>query len=339
MFNPAQKILRGSEVESFINQNNFAEAAKYLFHSQLNSWDLLRKNYDAMKFIQVKSFWYDGFKINVQFNTERITSTAAKVDDESVSKRKCFLCSENLPEDQKGILLREKFILLCNPYPIFPQHFTVSSLRHEPQRIDYSFKELLELTKLLSPDFSLVYNGPACGASAPDHLHFQAGTKLFIPIENDIQQLKNDYGIILKEDDKINISSINDGLRRLIFIESTEKSKIANSFKKILTVYKNFSANTVEPMMNIICSYDIEFGWNVIIFLRSKHRPECFYNEDPEKVMVSPAAIDLGGILITPREEDFVKIDKDFIRKILSEVSRNVESFSLLTEKLREKFD
>ena len=339
MFNPAQKILRGSEVESFINQNNFAEAAKYLFHSQLNSWDLLRKNYDAMKFIQVKSFWYDGFKINVQFNTERITSTAAKVDDESVSKRKCFLCSENLPEDQKGILPREKFILLCNPYPIFPQHFTVSSLKHEPQRIDYSFKEFLELTKLLSPDFSLVYNGPACGASAPDHLHFQAGTKLFIPIENDIQQLKNDYGIVIKEDDKINISAINDGLRRLIFIESKEKSKILNAFKKILTVYKNFSANTLEPMMNIICSHDREFGWNVIIFLRSKHRPECFYNEDPEKVMVSPAAIDLGGILITPREEDFVKIDKDFIRKILSEVSLSVESFSLLTEKLREKFD
>ena len=331
MFNPAQKILRGSEVESFINQNNFAEAAKYLFHSQLNSWDLLRKNYDAMKFIQVKSFWYDGFKINVQFNTERITSTAAKVDDESVSKRKCFLCSENLPEDQKGILPREKFILLCNPYPIFPQHFTVSSLKHEPQRIDYSFKEFLELTKLLSPDFSLVYNGPACGASAPDHLHFQAGTKLFIPIENDIQQLKNDYGIVIKEDDKINISAINDGLRRLIFIESKEKSKILNAFKKILTVYKNFSANTLEPMMNIICSYDMEFGWNIIIFLRSKHRPECFYNEDPEKVMVSPAAIDLGGILITPREKDFVKIDKNFIRKILSEVSLSVESFSLLT--------
>ena len=331
MFNPAQKILRGSEVESFINQNNFAEAAKYLFHSQLNSWDLLRKNYDAMKFIQVKSFWYDGFKINVQFNTERITSTAAKVDDESVSKRKCFLCSENLPEDQKGILPREKFILLCNPYPIFPQHFTVSSLKHEPQRIDYSFKEFLELTKLLSPDFSLVYNGPACGASAPDHLHFQAGTKLFIPIENDIQQLKNDYGIVIKEDDKINISAINDGLRRLIFIESKEKSKILNAFKKILTVYKNFSANTLEPMMNIICSHDREFGWNVIIFLRSKHRPECFYNEDPEKVMVSPAAIDLGGILITPREKDFVKIDKNFIRKILSEVSLSVESFSLLT--------
>jgi ATP adenylyltransferase/5',5'''-P-1,P-4-tetraphosphate phosphorylase II len=339
MFNPTQKILSDPDVENFLRQNNFAEAAKYLFNSQMNSWDLLRRNYDSLEFVRVKSFWFDGLKINVQFNPKRITSTAAKVDDESVANRKCFLCIENLPEDQKGILLQDRFILLCNPYPIFPQHFTISSLKHEPQRIDYSFKEILELTKLLSPDFNLVYNGPVCGASAPNHLHFQAGTKFFMPIENDIQQLNNDYGIILKEDDKISISAINDGLRKLIFIESNEKSKIAKAFKKILAVYKNFSAGTVEPMMNIICSYDIEFGWNVIIFLRSKHRPECFYSEGSEKVLVSPAAIDLGGILITPREEDFVKIDKDFIRKILSEVSLSVESFSLLTEKLRDAFD
>lgn len=339
MFNPAQKIISDTEVDNFIRQNNFAEAAKNLFHSQINSWNLLKKNNDALKSVQVKSFWFDGFKINVQFNPKRITSTAAKVDDESVANRKCFLCSENLPKDQKGILLQKKFILLCNPYPIFPQHFTISSLKHEPQRIDYSFKELLELTKLLSPDLSLVYNGPACGASAPDHLHFQAGTKLFMPIENDIQQLKNDYGKVIKEDDKINISTINDRLRRLIFIESNEKSKIVNTFKKILAVYKNFSTSTVEPMLNIICSYDLEFGWNVIIFLRSKHRPECFYSEGQEKVLVSPAAIDLGGILITPREEDFIKMKKDFIKSILSEVSLSVKSFSLLTEKLTEKFD
>ena len=339
MSNNKQNIFEESVVENCIRQNNFAAATKYFFHSQMNSWSLLKKNYDTLKKVEVKSFWFDGYKINVQFNPERIKSTSAEVDEESVANRKCFLCIENLPEEQKGILLKDKFLLLCNPYPIFPVHFTVSSLNHEPQRIDYHLKELLDLTKLLAPDYTLVYNGPACGASAPDHLHFQTGTKFFMPVENDIQQLKNEYGIAVNEGDEINISVINDGMRRLIFIESNEKSEIANAFKKILNIYKSFSANTVEPMMNIICSYDKEFGWNLIIFLRSKHRPECFYCKDSGKILVSPAAIDLGGILVTPREKDFVKMERELVRNILSEVSLDVKSFSLLTENLKDEFD
>ena len=330
------KIFSDSAVESYIRQNNYAAAAEHLFNSQLNSWELLRKNHDALKNIQTKSFWFDGYKIKVQFNPDRMKSTSAEVDDESVANRKCFLCLDNLPEEQKAILLRDEFLLLCNPYPIFPQHFTIGSLKHEPQRINDYFKELLELTKLLNPGFTLVYNGPACGASAPDHLHFQAGTKLFLPIENDIQQMKNDYGHVVYEDDKISVSLINDEIRRLILIESDEKLKITRVFKKIFDELKNYSVSLVEPMMNIICSYDIEFGWSVIIFLRSKHRPDCFYSEEPKKIIVSPAAIDLGGILVTPREEDFAKMEKDLVRNLLDEVSLDKETFSSLTKKLKE---
>lgn len=339
MSNHKQNIFEDSVVDSFIRQNDFVAAAKYILNSQMNNWELLKKNYDALKNIQIKSFWFDGFKINVQFNPERIKSTSAEVDQESVANRKCFLCVENLPEEQKGILFQDKFLLLCNPFPIFTEHFTISSLKHEPQRIDYHLEELLELTKLLAPGYTLVYNGPECGASAPDHLHFQTGTKLFMPIGNDVQQLKNEYGIFVNKGDEINISVINDRMRKMIFIESKEKSEISKVFKKILNIYKSFSANTVEPMMNIICSYGIEFGWNVIIFLRSKHRPECFYSKDSEKILVSPAAIDLGGILVTPREKDFVKMEKEIVRNILSEVSLDVKSFSLLTENLKDEFD
>lgn len=335
---PKQKIFNDSEIEDLTRQNNYSAAAEYLFHSQMNSWELLKKNYNALKNVKPKSFWFDGFKIKVQFNPERMKSTAAEVDEESIANRKCFLCINNLPAEQKGILLRDKFILLCNPYPIFPQHFTISLLKHEPQRIDENFDELLDLTKLLAPGYILVYNGPACGASAPDHLHFQVGTKLFMPIEDDIQQLKNDYGIVVNEDDEVSISFINDGIRRLIFIESKGPSKITGAFKKIIDVYKGFSVNSIEPMMNIICSYDIEFGWSVIIFLRSKHRPECFYSRDPEKILVSPAAIDLGGVLVTPREEDYAKMDEDLVWNILDEISFDKKAFSILTEKLKDVF-
>ena len=336
---PKQNILKDFEVENLIGQNNYTATAKYLFTSQLKSWEMLHKNYDALIKVQTKSFWFDGFKIKVQFNPNRMKSTSAEVDEKSVAIRNCFLCVNNLPDEQKAILLRDKFLLLCNPYPIFPQHFTISLLKHEPQRIEDNFEELLELTKLLNPGFTLVYNGPECGASAPDHLHFQAGTKLFMPIEDDIQQMKNDYVDVVYENDKISVSSINDKIRRLILIESHEQIKMVRAFKKIFNELKNYSVSTVEPMMNIICSYAMEFGWTVMIFLRSKHRPECFYREDWKKILVSPAAIDLGGVLVTPREEDFVKMDNELVRKILDEVSFNKEAFSSLTKKLREVFN
>jgi len=209
-----QKFLRDIQVENFINNNNYVAAAEHLFNSQLNSWEFLRKNYEALRTVQTKSFWFDGFKIKVQFNKERLISTSAEVDEKSVSNRKCFLCVENLPEEQKGILLRKNFLLLSNPYPIFPQHFTISTLKHEPQRISEGFEELFELTRLLGANYTMVYNGPGCGASAPDHLHFQAGTKLFIPIENDIQQLKTDYGKIVEDNENNTVNLNTEGINR-----------------------------------------------------------------------------------------------------------------------------
>ena len=226
-----------SQIQNLISQKDYSSAADYLFNSQLKSWSLMNKNYDALKYIQTKSFWFEGMKLKVQFNPERIISTSAKVDESSISKRNCFLCTENLPEEQKGILLRDDFILLCNPYPIFPQHFTIAALDHKPQKISEYYGEFLEISKLLSPNHTLIYNGPACGASAPDHLHFQAGTKQLIPIENDIQQMKNDYGHIVFENEFITTTFITDGLRRIIFIESTDRSHLENTFRKIFKEY------------------------------------------------------------------------------------------------------
>jgi len=335
---PEKIVLKDLQIENLISNKSYADAADYFFNSQINSWELMKKNYDALKYIQTKSFWFDGFKLKVQFNPERIKSTSAAVDENSVKSRECFLCMENLPEEQKGILLMDNFLLLCNPYPIFPQHFTIASLNHKPQMVFESFSEFLEMSKLLSPRYTLVYNGPACGASAPDHLHFQTGTKNFIPIENDIQQLKNDFGKIVQEDEFNTTFFIDDGLRKLILIESTEQKKLEKSFSEIFKMLKELSTTEPEPLMNLLCNYDEEFGWNVIIFLRSKHRPECFYKNDPERILISPAAIDLGGVVVTPREEDFKRVDKELLQQIFREVSLDMEIFSVLVKKVKNEF-
>jgi hypothetical protein len=197
---------------------------------------------------------------------------------------------------------------------------------------------MLRLAKQLAPSYTIIYNGPACGASAPDHFHFQAGTKLFMPIEDDIQQLANEYGVVINENDKMKMSFIDDGIRRMVFIESNEKSEINNIFKKVFSLFENLASNSVEPMVNIICNYEMEVGWNVIIFLREKHRPDYFLRKDPEKILVSPAAIDLGGVLITPRESDFKRMNKELVGEILNEVSLNPQKFSLLAENFTKMF-
>ena len=334
-----EKILSDSQIIDFINQNNFASAADYLFNSQLKNWQLMKAKYDALKNIKTKSFWFEGFEFNVQYNLERIKSTSAFVDRKSISNRPCFLCFNNLPEEQKGIILEEDFILLCNPYPIFPQHITIPALEHKPQMIADHLDEFLDLSKLLSQRYTMIYNGPVCGASAPDHLHFQAGTKNYMPIENDIQQLKNDFGVVIQEIEEISTTFINDGLRRIVFIESSDQSLIKKSFGMLFNVYKKYSPVKPEPMMNLLCSYDKEFGWSLIIFLRSKHRPEYFNKEDSKKILISPAAVDLGGLVITPREEDFHRTDKHLIQQIINEVSLDQKIFSLVEKEVKSELN
>lgn len=333
------KILKNVQLEELIRQQDYSAFTEFLHNSQMNSWELMKINFDALKNLASKTFLFDGFKINIQFNPGRIKSTSAEVDKNSISSRKCFLCIENLPKEQRGVSLPGNFILLCNPYPIFNRHYTISSLTHKPQRIEENFKTFLEFSKLFSNKCTLIYNGPECGASAPDHLHFQAGISKAMTVEDDILQMKNEYGKIVKRDDVSIVSLIDDGLRKIILIESSNDAELTLNFIKIINSYKEVSSAISEPMINILCSYNEESGWKLIIFLRSRHRPEYFYKQGPDKIVVSPAAVDFGGLIITPREEDFNKLNKEIIKQIFNEVSPSAQIFSAFTKKLIEEFN
>jgi hypothetical protein len=332
-------IFKDQKLDDLIEQNLYADAADLLFNSQINEWELMRENYTSLKNVKEKSFWFDGFKFKVQFNPQRVKSTSADVTEVGLNSRPCFLCAENLPVGQKGILLNDNYMLLCNPYPIFPQHFTASLMKHKSQSIQKNIKGFFEIAIQLSKKYTLIYNGPDCGASAPDHLHFQAGTKLIIPIENDIFKLKNDFGNILLNDGQNSVSSLNDGLRTIIFIEAIDLDSAVKLFEKFYDCYSKYSNTINEPMMNLLCNYNEEFGFSIFIFLRRKHRPKSFYNEEPRKLMVSPAAVDLGGIIISPREKDFEILSKELIQGIISEVSLDSYSFKIFTENLKNELN
>jgi ATP adenylyltransferase/5',5'''-P-1,P-4-tetraphosphate phosphorylase II len=331
------RLFKSDEVNSLLEGSDYASAAKVFFKQQLNDWESLKVGYDALEKIKTKEFWFKGYKIKVQYNPQRIKSTSAKTDSDSINSRRCFLCTENWPEEQRGIVINKKYILLCNPYPIFPEHFTIASIEHSPQVLEKRFSYLLEITRALAPNYILIYNGPTCGASAPDHFHFQAGTKKYMPIEDDIYQIRNEYGKVVFKNEKVILTSVDDGLRRMITIKSTEEKILQKAFEQFYNCYKSFTPESIEPMFNIISSYDEEFGGQVIIFLRSKHRSTHYSNTGNEKIMISPAAVDLGGVVITPNEKDFEKMDRSLIAEVFKEISIDKISFDEITAELSEK--
>ncbi len=329
-------VLSNDEIiKSLIDENNFSDAAKRLFEIQKEHWLMLKNGVQSLDTVKSKSFQFEGFKIKAQFNTGRMTSTSAKVDPKSISERKCFLCVENLPDEQRGVLYKNNYIILCNPFPIFPAHFTLTYKKHQPQRIVDTFSDLLDLSKDLSKYYSVIYNGPRCGASAPDHLHFQAGNKFFMPLDDEFHQIKNEYGNKIFENDDLSVFAVDDTIRKFISIESIDKRLVEKTFDNFYKSYTKLMKEEQEPLMNLISFYEEEYGWRIIIFLRSKHRPAVFFAEDETKMLVSPAAIDLGGVCIFPREEDFNRITKEQITEILKEVFLDNRTFDEVVKKLK----
>ena len=330
-------LFENEKAEAFIDKNDYGNAAKLLLEFQKESWEKLASGYKSLDSLQIKEFDFNNFKIKVQFNPGRIISSSAKVDSKSINNRTCFLCYENLPAEQKGILYKHEYLILCYPYPIFPEHFTLSNINHFPQSIKESFDMLLTFSKDLSQFYSVFYNGPKCGASAPDHLHFQAGNNYFIPIDDEFEFLKDKYGEILIKNDKLTVRGIDDGLRRYISLEGNSKKAIINSFNIFFDIYYSIANNGEEPMMNILSSYQQESGWRIIIFLRNKHRSSHYFEEGYKNILISPAAVDIGGVCITPLEKDFKKITKELLQEIFQEIIIGKEHFDFIKSSLTKK--
>ncbi|MCA1802003.1 MAG: DUF4922 domain-containing protein [Rhodothermaceae bacterium] len=319
--------IQNSELEPFGPVTDPGSAASALLLQQGKTWPLLSGNYDGLNSVRVKRFSFDGFSVKVQFNPGRIVSSSAKVDAKSISERKCFLCRENLPAEQRGILLDLNYLVLANPFPIFPEHLTIPHLEHIPQAITGAFGDMMEITRSLGSRFSLFYNGPKCGASAPDHLHFQAGNRGFLPIESELSHLVTTYGEPVPCDEALSVHAVDDTLRRYFVARSGSKDQLQLFFEAYYQAFDEISSTGEEPMMNILAWYD-EPVWTVLFFLREKHRPSHYFREDEGNILLSPASVDFGGVCITPREKDYEKMSTESLREIFSEVSLNREAFS-----------
>jgi len=291
-----------------------------LFQQQISEWDLARKNYASLKNVQIKAFSFGDFEIKVQFNPARIVSSGAKVDEKTIKERECFLCLKNLPPQQKSVDTGD-FTILVNPYPIFPEHFTIPRKEHIPQQIKPFFPDMLELAKSLD-EFIVFYNGPKCGASAPDHMHFQAGTKNFLPLVNDYRRLKAAHAEILEKENHYSLSFFKNYLRTVYCMESDDSQVLSFQFNRLYEDFQkkmNCQANE-EPMMNVVCLFENQ-KWTVFVFPRKAFRPWQYSADESRQLMVSPATVEMSGIFITPVEEHFRRITREDVVDILEQVS------------------
>lgn len=299
-----------------------------LLEEQKKTWPALVAAYVGLDAVQTRKVVCSGYETVLQFNPARIVSSGAAVDRQSIQNRPCFLCIPNLPGEQKGIVYQEDYLILCNPAPVFKEHFTVVHLRHQPQAVASSMNMLLDITADMSPDFVVFYNGPACGASAPDHLHFQAIPAGILPLLNSFSE---HFRII--RDASVRVYCGQGISRAAVVLAGDDKKSLLEYFDHLIKSAQNIMAAGGEPMINVLCSYE-DGVWRIMIFFRAKHRPDAFYREDEQRVFVSPGAIDMAGVVIAPLKVDFNRLDGEVIDRIYAEVSLPEETMNEIINKL-----
>jgi SpoIID/LytB domain protein len=299
------------------------------FNRQLEKWDDARHRFRDLKHVETKKL---SEEVRLQFNPARIVSTGAKIDKKTLGERPCFLCDKNRPKEQMSQQIDERFHLLVNPFPILPVHFTIPARKHQPQAIYKNYGEMHRFLSLHS-ELMVFYNGPKCGASAPDHLHFQAGTSGILPLQANWQRLSRNLTDVISLNDEEKIAVMRDFIVPAFVIISKSEESDETLFHRL---YKSMPmrGDETEPMMNIIAWRKGDEYISVVI-PREKHRPDAYFAKGDAQVMVSPGALDMSGLIITPREEDFHKLTEESATTILQECGISTEKMNSIVTKLK----
>ena len=298
------------------------------FDRQLETWSDTRRRYRELNNVETRELNVGTSTVMLQWNPARIGSTGAKIDNRSLSERPCFLCAQNRPAEQLKRVVDGKWELLVNPYPILPMHFTLPTLKHTPQAIKDMYGEMYRLLDAY-PELMVFYNGPKCGASAPDHAHLQAGIPETLPLMNSWQRLSRELTPVISLSDNDDISVITDYPCTALLIRSHSRENGEQLFRRLYKALPR-RADETEPMMNIVAWKHGE-EYLSVVFPREKHRPDCY-----GEILVSPGAIDMAGLIITPREEDFRSITAEQAIAILQEVSLSKEALAEVISRLQQ---
>ena len=304
---------------------DYSRVIDRLISRQLRDWDVAGANYAALASAVTRTLSLGESVVTLQFNPERRRSSSAVIDQKSLANRHCFLCREYQPAKQKAVLWGERYKIQVNPYPIFKRHLTIADLSHEPQRIAGRVGDMLKLAKAL-PEFVVFYNGPRCGASAPDHAHFQAGAKGEMPLCDEMAHATTH---LLADGDEGFIGYV-DMLGRSLFTIETSTQRAAERYALRLLGLLPVPEGADEPMVNALCWWNkTDRLWHLVVFPRRKHRPAC-YGEGEGRLLLSPGAVDMGGLWAVPELKDFEALTPEMIQSLYDELCMTRKELSLV---------
>ena len=302
------------------------------FNRQLEKWDDARRRYQDLRNVKTRELAVGASAIQVQWNPARIVSTGAAISKEALAQRPCFLCEQNRPKEQVKKNIDSRYDLLVNPFPILPIHFTIPCVKHEPQLILESYGEIHKILEEY-PELMVFYNGPKCGASAPDHAHFQAGTSGLLPLQMAWQRLSRNLKEIISLNDNERISLIEEYPCPALLITSRSQYGDEQLFRRLYESLPQREDET-EPMMNIV-SWRHDDDYLSVVFPRRKHRPSCYFTQGIDQYLISPGALDMAGLIITPRQEDYERLSPEMALSILQEVALTKDELLQVINRLK----
>ena len=290
----------------------------HFFSTQLSRWALARENHEALKGVLTRRLDIQGFDcpVLIQHNPARIRSTAANVDKSALNERPCFLCPQNRPAEQEAMVLCDGWELLVNPYPILEEHYTIVSTRHQPQTLQGVLPVMQQAQKQLGDDFMIFYNGPHCGASAPDHQHLQAGRWKGVPLVEYVVAHAAEFT------SPTEIAPLGFKVIVNVFVKPDDQSKtcLGLGMAEKRRMKSGGDLQSYSDDVNLILVQGL-----LLIIPRRKHRPSCFFRSDERQRLISPGALDMCGLLIAPRREDYDNLTPEEVRDILLQCGQQQE--------------
>ena len=302
---------------------------------QLSRWPLACDNFRALKNVRVRELNVGGLTVKLQFNPARMISSAAKLNKEDIAKRRCFLCRENRPPEQIMIKFDgrkgKKYHILVNPYPIFPDHLVIAKNKHVDQSILHRYVDMLDLAKKYS-SYTFFYNGPKCGASAPDHHHFQAAPSGLIPLVEDVNRLDDQELQYVSSIQDARLYHYNKFTTGVFFLRAETVKSAAKLFYRLLDC-ADIPEGEKEPMFNLF-SYWKDGEFRSIVVFRSRHRSHHYFSDGPDHLTMSPGCADMGGVFIVPVEAEYEKMTEALLGEMVDEVSITKEEEATILNRL-----
>lgn len=253
-----------------------------------------------------------------QENIKRIQSATADIS--RIAERPCFLCASNRPQEQLNLSRRCNFTSLANPFPVLKEHVTIVANAHVPQTFLPQLNTMIDVALQYDNDYVVFYNGPKCGASAPDHAHLQMGVIENLPLingyyhEKDVAQTPLEYFILHER-----LTLLTNYACPVFRISVISPAPMSNPLLRILLESLPIVNNEKEPRINVLCQKE-NFGYNLYIIPRSKHRPDCYYAEGDKQLLISPAALEMAGMFPIARPKDYDHMNERTAKRILAEV-------------------